>query len=145
MAKDWINAVRPSMVLFVKQEFWFHYLNELNLQKIPLILVSGTLSSSLLKMPVYSSWYKKYVVFSLFFFFKIQRTLSWQKYNLHNTVLAGNSRVDSVKNNKEVPWENEIIKAFTLDSDTIIFGSTWPVDIPFLQDFYLILPIKIGK
>jgi 3-deoxy-D-manno-octulosonic-acid transferase len=58
-----------------------------------------------------------------------------KKYNLHNTVLAGNSRVDSVKNNKEVAWENEIIEAFTLGSDTIVFGSTWPVDIPFLQDF----------
>jgi 3-deoxy-D-manno-octulosonic-acid transferase len=40
-----------------------------------------------------------------------------------------------VINNKEVTWENEIIEAFILDSDTIIFGSTWPVDIPFLQDF----------
>jgi 3-deoxy-D-manno-octulosonic-acid transferase len=58
-----------------------------------------------------------------------------KKYNLHNTILAGNSRVDSVKKNKEVSWENEIIKDFTLDSDTIIFGSTWPEDIPFLQYF----------
>lgn len=136
VAKDWINAVRPSMVLFVKQEFWFHYLNELNLQKIPLILVSGTLSSSLLKMPVYSSWYKKICrLFSVLFLQNTKDIELAKKYNLHNTVLAGNSRVDSVKNNKEVPWENEIIKAFTLDSDTIIFGSTWPVDIPFLQDF----------
>ena len=58
-----------------------------------------------------------------------------REYNIHNTFLAGNSRVDSVKNNKEFAWENEIIEAFTLDSDTIVFGSTWPVDIPFLQDF----------
>jgi len=136
VAKSWINALRPSLVLFVKQELWFHYLNELNLQKIPVILVSGTLSSSLLKMPVYSSWYVK--MFGLFSVLFLQNTKDIElakKYNLHNTILAGNSRVDSVKKNKEVSWENEIIKVFTLDSDTIIFGSTWPVDIPFLQDF----------
>jgi 3-deoxy-D-manno-octulosonic-acid transferase len=136
VAKAWVNALRPSLVIFVKQELWFHYLNELNLQKIPVFLVSGTLSSSLLKMPVYSSWYTKMCrLFSVLFLQNTKDMERAKKYNLHNTVLAGNSRVDSVKNNREVPWENEIIEAFTLDSDTIIFGSTWPVDIPFLQDF----------
>ncbi|MBU6220939.1 MAG: hypothetical protein KGQ50_09820 [Bacteroidetes bacterium] len=136
VAKSWINALRPSLVVFVKQELWFHYLNELNLQKIPVILVSGTLSSSLLKLPVYSSWYVKMChLFSVLFLQNTKDIELAKKYNLHNTILAGNSRVDSVKKNKEVSWENEIIKAFTQDSDTIIFGSTWPVDIPFLQDF----------
>jgi len=136
VAKAWINALRPSLVLFVKQELWFHYLNELNLQKIPVILVSGTLSSSLLKMPVYSLWYVKICrLFSVLFLQNKKDMELAKKYNLHNTILAGNSRVDSVKKNKEVSWENEIIKDFTLDSDTIIFGSTWPEDIPFLQYF----------
>ena len=134
--KFWINALRPSLVIFVKQELWFHYLNELKLQKIPVFLVSGTLSSSLLKMSVYSSWYVKMChLFSVLFLQNTEDIDLAKKYNLHNTVLAGNSRVDSVKNNKEVAWENEIIEAFTLGSDTIVFGSTWPVDIPYLQDF----------
>ena len=136
VAKAWVNALRPSLVLFVKQELWFHYLNELNLQKTPVFLVSGTLSSSLLKMPVYSSWYVKMCRLFSVLFLQNTKDIKWaKKYNLHKTVLAGNSRVDSVKNNKEVPWENEIIEVFTLGSDTIIFGSTWSVDIPFLQDF----------
>jgi 3-deoxy-D-manno-octulosonic-acid transferase len=136
VTKAWINALRPSLALFVKQELWFHYLNELNLQKIPVFLVSGTLSSSLLKMPVYSLWYTKMCRFFSVLF--LQNTVDIEiakEYNIHNALLAGNSRVDSVKNNKEVPWENEIIEAFSLGSDTIIFGSTWPEDIPFLQHF----------
>jgi 3-deoxy-D-manno-octulosonic-acid transferase len=136
VAKAWINTLRPSLVLFVKQELWFHYLNEMNLQKIPVFLVSGTLSSSLIEMPFYSSWYVKMCrLFSVLFLQNTDDIDLAKKYNLHNTVLAGNCRVDSVKNNKEVAWENEIIEAFTLGSDTIVFGSTWPVDIPFLQDF----------
>jgi 3-deoxy-D-manno-octulosonic-acid transferase len=120
----------------VKQELWFHFLNELKLQKIPVFLVSGTISSSLLKMPVYTSWYVKMCrLFSVLFLQNTEDIDLAKKYNLHNTVLAGNSRVDSVKKNKEVSWENEIIEAFTLGSDTIIFGSTWSEDIPFLQYF----------
>lgn len=136
VAKAWINALRPTLVLFVKQELWFHYLNELNLQKIPVFLVSGTLSSSLLKIPFYSSWYVKMCrLFSVLFLQHTKDIALAREYNLHKPVLAGNSRVDSVKNNKEVLWENQIIESFTLGSDTIVFGSTWPVDIPFLQDF----------
>jgi len=135
-AKSWINALRPSLVLFVKQELWFHYLNELYLQKIPVFLVSGTISPSLLKMPVYTSWYVKMCrLFTVLFLQNTKDIEMAKKFNLHKAVLAGNSRVDSVKNNKEESWENEIIKAFTLVSDTIIFGSTWPEDIPFLQHF----------
>ena len=135
-AKTWINALRPSLVLFVKQELWFHYLNELNLQKIPVFLVSGTISSSLLKMPVYTTWYVKMCrLFSVLFLQSTKDIEMAGKFNLHKAVLAGNSRVDSVKNNKEEPWENEFIEAFTLGAETIIFGSTWPEDIPFLQYF----------
>jgi 3-deoxy-D-manno-octulosonic-acid transferase len=135
-AKSWINALRPSLVLFVKQELWFHYLNELYLQKIPVFLVSGTISPSLLKMPVYTSWYVKMCrLFTVLFLQNTKDIEMAKKFNLHKAVLAGNSRVDSVKNNKEESWENEIIEAFTLVSDTIIFGSTWPEDIPFLQHF----------
>lgn len=136
VAKAWMNALRPSLVLFVKQEWWFHYLKALNLQKIPVFLVSGTLSSSLLKMPVYSSWYVKMGRLFSVLFLQNTKDIEWaKKYNFHKAVLVGNSRVDSVQNNKELPWKNEIIEAFTFGSDTIIFGSTWPVDIPFLQHF----------
>jgi 3-deoxy-D-manno-octulosonic-acid transferase len=136
VAKSWINALRPSLVLIVKQELWFHYLNELNLQKIPVFLVSGTISSSLLKMPVYTSWYVKMCrLFSVLFLQSTEDMEMARKFNLHKAVLAGNSRVDSVKNNKEEPWDNEVIEAFTLGSETIIFGSTWPADISFLQYF----------
>ena len=135
-SKAWINAIRPSLVLFVKQELWFHYLNELNLQKMPVFLVSGTISSHLLKIPLYSSWYLKMCrLFSVLFLQSTKDMEMARKFNLHKAVLAGNSRVDSVKYNKEEPWENEVIEAFTLGTETIIFGSTWPEDILFLQHF----------
>src|SRR5512138_3217501 len=40
-AFDFIEISKPSMVLFIKYEFWNNYISELYRQNIPLYLVSG--------------------------------------------------------------------------------------------------------
>ena len=40
-AKKMIEAIKPSLVLWVKYEYWFYYLKELKQQDIPVLLVSG--------------------------------------------------------------------------------------------------------
>ena len=40
-AKDFLDIVNPTMVLWVKYEYWYYFLKEINSRKIPLLLVSG--------------------------------------------------------------------------------------------------------
>ncbi|HEX2682862.1 MAG TPA: glycosyltransferase N-terminal domain-containing protein, partial [Ferruginibacter sp.] len=40
-AKKFLDIVDPSLVLWVKYEYWYYYLSELKKRKIPTILVSG--------------------------------------------------------------------------------------------------------
>ena len=40
-AKKFVDAIQPSLVLWVKYEYWFYYLDELKQRNIPVILVSG--------------------------------------------------------------------------------------------------------
>jgi len=40
-AKKFYAIVRPSLIIFVKYEFWFYYLNEAKKRNIPLLLISG--------------------------------------------------------------------------------------------------------
>lgn len=40
-AKKFIDAIDPKLVLWVKYEYWYHYLTELNKRNIPTLLVSG--------------------------------------------------------------------------------------------------------
>ena len=42
-AEQFYNIVKPSLILFVKYEFWFYYLKEAKQRQIPLLLVSGIL------------------------------------------------------------------------------------------------------
>jgi len=136
-AKTWIMAIHPEIAIFVKQEFWYHYLRELNLQKIPVFLISGTMSSSsLLKFPFYKNWYLNICRFFNILFLQSEKdVVIAANYPLENALLSGNTRVDSVIKNKELEWKNEIINSFTSQSDVIFFGSAWPVDIPILQHF----------
>ena len=40
-ARRFLEIVQPSLVIFVKYEFWFYYLKKVKYRKIPLILVSA--------------------------------------------------------------------------------------------------------
>lgn len=40
-ARKFINLVQPSLVIWIKYEYWFYYLTELKKKHIPLLLVSG--------------------------------------------------------------------------------------------------------
>ncbi len=40
-AKKFLEIVHPSLVIFVKYEFWFYYLKKIKYRKIPLILISA--------------------------------------------------------------------------------------------------------
>lgn len=134
-ARKWIKAVHPQIAIFVKQEFWYHYLKELNLQKIPVFLISGTISNSiLLKFGLYKNWYLKLT--ELFTILFLQSKIDFDRaknYGLTNAMLSGNTRVDSVWKNKEFQWENTVLASFTHESNTFIFGSAWTEDIPLLN------------
>jgi 3-deoxy-D-manno-octulosonic-acid transferase len=136
-AKVWIKAIHPEIAIFVKQEFWYHYLKELSLQKIPVFLVSGTISSSLLlNVSIYKNWYLKIGQLFTILFLQSKRDIELaSKYGFKNAVLSGNTRVESVLKNKEIQWVNNVLASFTNQSDTIIFGSVWTEDIPYLKHF----------
>ncbi|MEO7311340.1 MAG: glycosyltransferase N-terminal domain-containing protein [Chitinophagaceae bacterium] len=40
-AADFIKTIEPTLVLWVKYEYWYYYLKEIHSRKIPLLLISG--------------------------------------------------------------------------------------------------------
>ena len=38
--KAFISTIKPSIAIFIKYEFWYNYMHELDIQKIPLIYIS---------------------------------------------------------------------------------------------------------
>ncbi|MBS1640605.1 MAG: 3-deoxy-D-manno-octulosonic acid transferase [Bacteroidetes bacterium] len=129
-ARKFISIVKPSLVIFVKYEFWFYYLTEIKKQNIPLILVSGIFRKSQLFFKWYGNFYKNMLHCFTHLFVqteesaKLLASIGFTK----NVTVAGDTRFDRVieiaNNFKPI----EIIEQFIGNNKVIIAGSTWTED-----------------
>jgi len=58
-AKTFIKSIKPSLAVFVKYEFWYYYLMQLDKEEIPLILVSGAFRKDQAFFKWYGGFFKK--------------------------------------------------------------------------------------
>ncbi len=129
-AKRFLDAINPSLVLWVKYEYWFYYLQELKQRNIPTILVSGIFR----KEHPFFKWYGKIwkKMLESFTHFFVQNALSKELLATldfkDNVTINGDTRFDRVleiaRTFKPIP----LIAEFCGNSKVIVAGSTWEED-----------------
>ncbi len=129
-AKKFIDAVNPSLVLWVKYEYWYYYLTELKQRNIPVILVSGIFRSSQPFFKWYGNIWKKMLnAFTAFF---VQQQASKELLQsigiTENIVVSGDTRFDRVIAIAEKFEPLPLIEKFCGSSKVIVAGSTWEND-----------------
>jgi 3-deoxy-D-manno-octulosonic-acid transferase len=130
-AQEFIDAVNPAFVLWVKCAFMFHYLDELKRRDIPVLLISGAFTDD---QPFFS-WYGKIHRYTLqcFTHLFVQEEASTRLLSAigisGNVSISGDTRFDRVI---EIAGQFEpiaIIEEFCNDnSPVIVAGSTWEED-----------------
>jgi 3-deoxy-D-manno-octulosonic-acid transferase len=129
-AKRFINLIKPDIAIFVKYDFWYHYLNELNKNNIPILLISSIFTHNQFSN---LNPYNFFLIKCLKKFTHIftQNTPSVELLKMHhfpNVTLAGDTRIDRVaaiaKEAKPLPD----IEKFVGHKPTLICGSTWQPD-----------------
>ena len=139
-AKQFLNIIKPDIAIFIKYEFWFHYLNELKQRQIPTLLVSGIFREKQFSLfQPYSYLLKKMLpCFTHFFVQNTPSVILLKKHGFQNVTLAGDTRIDRVA---KIPHEGKtfpLIEQFVGDSPIFIGGSTWEADekviLPLLHD-----------
>ena len=129
-AKRFIDAINPSLVLWLKYEYWFYYLNELKQRNIPTLLVSGIFRKNQPFFKWYGGIWKK--MLGSFTHFFVQNAASKELlaaigFN-ENVTINGDTRFDRVLEIagkfKPVP----LITEFCGSSKVIVAGSTWEED-----------------
>ena len=134
-AKRFMQIVNPSLVIFVKYEFWYYYLKEIKKRNIPLLLVSALFREN----SVFFKWYGGLQRKMLFFFDHLFVQNEASKKLLDNISLAnacsvsGDTRFDRVIEIAEQFTPVPGIESFVGDCKTIVAGSTWPEDEEVLQ------------
>jgi len=155
-ARFFVNAIKPQQIFFIKYEFWFHYLKEIQKNKIPLFLVSGIFRSN----QIFFKWYGKSFLqilqnFTHLFVQNKASQLLLNKYKIKNHTLTGDTRFDRVLEIADKAQEIPLLKSFLTTNDVIVIGSSWPQDEEVLNTYikkylkedrqYIIAPHNIDE
>jgi 3-deoxy-D-manno-octulosonic-acid transferase len=129
-ARKFIDLVKPTLVLWVKYDYWYYFLVELKKRNIPVLLVSGVFRSD---QPFFR-WYgrlHRYMLESfrhLFVQTETSRELLKRLRLTENVSVSGDTRFDRVI---EIAAEAEAlpaVEAFCGSQPVIVAGSTWEED-----------------
>jgi 3-deoxy-D-manno-octulosonic-acid transferase len=136
-ANRFFNIVQPSLIIFIKYEFWHYYCKEASERKIPLILASGIFREDQIFFKWYGGFYRNILTnFSHLFVQDEQSALLLQQIGLQDkTLISGDTRFDRVLAIKEQFEPIQIIENFCKDAVTIVAGSTWTEDDEELDHF----------
>ena len=143
-AEKFIDKVHPSLVFFVKYEFWPNYLVELKRQKISTLLISGVFRENQVFFRPYAGFMRK--VLNSFDHFFLQNQASKEllaAIGLNNTSVSGDTRFDRVSRQIEMDNTLDFIDRFKKDNLCIVCGSTWEEDQDLLLEYINQAPAQV--
>ncbi len=135
-AEKFIDKVHPSLVFFVKYEFWPNYLVELKRQEISTLLISGVFRENQVFFKPYAGFMRK--ALDSFDHFFLQNQASKEllaAIGLNNTSVSGDTRFDRVSRQIEMDNTLDFIDRFKKDNLCIVCGSTWEEDQDLLLEY----------
>lgn len=128
-AKKFIERKNPALVIFIKYEFWFNFLIELNLKQIPVVFVSAIFREDQFFFKKRGNWFlNKLKKVDYFFVQNDKSKIILENNGIQNCSIAGDTRFDAVITNSNSDYQNDLINEFLLGKKSIIFGSTWEED-----------------
>jgi len=138
-AIQFLSIINPIKVIFIKYEFWFNYMTELNKKNIPFYSVS-----SIFRKEQYFfkyDWAAKQLNNVSHFFVQDKNSKELlQNIGFTNCTVAGDTRFDSVIANTQNSVSIPLIEEFTKNKTTIICGSTWTQDEALLAKYIKVNP-----
>jgi len=143
-AHDFVTAVDPSLVIFVKYEFWHYYLTELKARHIPLLLVSAAFREEqvFFKRYGYGNFFRN--MLQCFTHIHVQDVTSaklLESIGIKNNVsITGDTRYDRVTAIASGIRAIPEIEQFRGGNKILIAGSTWPGDENILHQCLPMLP-----
>ncbi|MFH0757843.1 MAG: glycosyltransferase N-terminal domain-containing protein [Bacteroidota bacterium] len=143
-AKRLVTSVSPEMVLFVKYEFWFHFLSRIKKEGIPVYLISGIFRPGQIFFKWYGRWYRRFLdAFTHIFVQQEASRRLLEESGFDRVSVSGDTRFDRVKQLVQSEYSNPALEAFTSEAQVLVAGSTWEPDEQILEEAYKELPSSL--
>ena len=153
-ARRFVKIVKPHFAIFVKYEFWYNYLRELNRFGADVYYVSSIFRKNQYFFKWYGQWFRKQLKLITHFF--VQTDVSadtLNKIGIFNICVSGDTRFDRVYELAQKAQEFPIVEKFKGKHQLFIAGSTWGPDENILYPLieknpglkFIIAPHEIGR
>ena len=153
-AERFIELINPSVAIFTKYEYWFHYFAKLKQREIPLYVISGIFRESQPFFRWYGGLHRKMLGCVTFFFVQNDESKRLlERLSINNVIVSGDTRFDRVYENAQHPKQLKAIEAFCGNNPVFIAGSSWLPDEKLISNLtnkypewkFIIAPHEIGE
>lgn len=154
-ARQFIQTAKPVLAIFVKYEFWYHYIHTLYQNRIPLICISGVFRPEQPFFKFYGKLFQKMLFcFSHIFVQNEESARLLSQLGIRPITLAGDTRFDRVYRLAHEAKPIPVAEHFKGHDRIMVIGSCWAEDlqvlIPFINDHYtctkfIIAPHEISE
>ena len=125
-AKIFLRLTQPRRIIFIKYEFWFNYLHQINLENIECYLICGIFRKKQHFFKSYGCWFRKHLAAFNHFFVQNEESLRLlNSIGFKNASKTGDTRLDRVLTISKEAFYEERFESFSKDSEVLIFGSSW--------------------
>ncbi|NOR88088.1 MAG: 3-deoxy-D-manno-octulosonic acid transferase [Bacteroidales bacterium] len=139
-ARQLISLIKPELVIFIKYEFWFNYLNELHKKQIPVVFISTIFRPQQYFFKFYGSWARKHLKNVKHFFVQNEASKNLLKgVGIDQVSISGDTRFDRVASIAQQVKPNNLVEVFKGTQPLFLAGSSWPEDekslLPLLAEY----------
>lgn len=128
-AKLFVEAIAPEKVFFIKYDYWYNYLHELNRRNIPTYFVSAIFRPTQLFFKSIGIWYRKMLNLVDHFFVQNEESRNLlASIGIDAVTVSGDTRFDRVAQVVEMAEKLELVEKFADGEKLFVAGSTWQPD-----------------
>jgi 3-deoxy-D-manno-octulosonic-acid transferase len=128
-AFQFLEIVKPAMVIFVKYEFWYNFILETSKRNIPLYLVSGIFRADQHFFKWYGGFFRKMLNrFTHFFVQDDNSEFLLKNIGIKNITVSGDTRIDRVFEIAREAKKIDVLEKFRSGEKLFLAGSSWKKD-----------------
>ena len=140
-ARKFVSLINPTIAVFTKYEYWYHYFEALHDHNTPHYIISGIFRKDQAFFKWYGSLHRKMLSWVSHVFVQNKESMELlAQIGIKQVTVSGDTRFDRVAFNAKNPIEIKAIEQFCENEPVFIGGSTWPDDEKIISNLVLMYP-----
>lgn len=128
-ARRFLQIVQPKMAIFVKYEFWFNYIFELNKRNIPFYYVCAIFRPTQYFFKPIGKWFVQQLRKASYFFVQNEESKQLlQDAGIAQVDVCGDTRFDRVYAIASQEYTLDFVEQFKQNRKLVVAGSSWGPD-----------------